>query len=73
MLQMSNVSIQFDFDLTDFFEYGDGKKRAIKPRTREQQFQSPAVVRAMKEADRLGAELREWRESRKGKKVSNPK
>jgi hypothetical protein len=70
---MSNVGIQFDLDLTEFFEYGDGRKRVRRPRTREQQFTSPAVIRAMKEADRLGEELRQWRESRKGKKVSDPK
>jgi hypothetical protein len=73
MLQMSTVGIQFDFDLTEFFEYGDGKRRVRRPRTRKEQFSSPAVVRAMEEADRLGAELRAWRKSRLGKKVSNPK
>ena len=56
----------------DFFDYSDGKKKALKPRTREEQFSSPAVIRAMKEADRLGEELRRWRESRKGKKVTYP-
>ena len=58
---------------TDFFNYSDGKKKALKPKTREEQFSSPAVIRAMKEADRLGEELRKWRESRKGQQVSRPR
>lgn len=59
--------------LASFFPYPDGKKKALRPKTREEQFASPAVIRAMKEADRLGEELRKWRESRKGQKVSSPK
>lgn len=58
---------------TNFFQYPDGKKKALKPKTREEQFSSPIVIAAMKEADRLGEELRRWRESRKGQRVSRPR
>ena len=51
-------------------KYPQSLKKALRLVPVHEQFESPIVARHMAEIARLGEELRQWRKSRLGKRVS---